>query len=78
MGGCDKEGQSLWRIKSDKGYEGQKEGFLKYISSKRKIWENVGLLLNQMHVMVTEDTEKAQLLNVSVFSAEVGNPRLWK
>lgn len=29
-------------------------------------------------VLVTEDTEKARLLNVSVFSAEVGNPRLWK
>lgn len=37
-----------------------KKGFYKYISSKRKIWENVGLLLNQIHVLVAGDTEKAQ------------------
>lgn len=32
--------------------------FNKYISSKRKIRENVGLMLNQMDVLVTEDTER--------------------
>lgn len=34
-----------------------------YISTKRKIMENVGLLWNQNHVLVTEDAEEAELLN---------------
>ncbi|GAB0176369.1 mitochondrial enolase superfamily member 1 [Grus japonensis] len=50
-----------------------KKGFFKYISSKRKTRENVGLLLNEVGALVTEDTEKAELLNVtfaSVFIAK--------
>lgn len=73
MWGFDKEGQSPFGIKSGKGYEGQQEEFLQ-VHQKQK--ENVGLLLNQVHVLVTEDTEKASLLNASVFSTEVGNPTL--
>lgn len=34
-----------------------KKGFYKYISSKRKIRDNVEVLLNQMGVLVMEDTE---------------------
>ncbi|GAB0207863.1 hypothetical protein GRJ2_003252000 [Grus japonensis] len=52
-----------------------KKGFFKYISSKRKTRENVGLLLNEVGALVTEDTEKAELLNAffaSVFTAKVG------
>jgi len=40
----------------------KRKGF-KYISSKRKTRENVGLLLNKMGGLVTEDTEKMKLLN---------------
>ncbi|GAB0208405.1 mitochondrial enolase superfamily member 1 [Grus japonensis] len=50
-----------------------KKGFFKYISSKRKTKENVGLLLNEMGALVMEDTEKAELLNAafaSVFTAK--------
>lgn len=43
-------------------------GSLQYISSNRKIWENIGSLL-----MVTKDPEKAELSKVSfssVFTAK--------
>lgn len=56
-----------------KDIKGKKKSLYKYISSKRKIRENVGLLLNPMGVLVMEDAEKAELLNVffaSVFTAE--------
>ncbi|KAM6381950.1 uncharacterized protein FN964_003655 [Alca torda] len=49
-----------------------KKSFYKYIGSKRKTREVVGPLLNEAGVMVTEDAEKAELLNAfftSVFSA---------
>jgi len=45
------------------------------IFSKRKARNNVGLLLNEAGVLVTEDAEKAELLNAffsSVFSAKTG------
>ncbi|GAB0178125.1 mitochondrial enolase superfamily member 1 [Grus japonensis] len=52
-----------------------KKDLFKYISSKRKTRENVGLLLNKVGALVTEDTEKAELLNAafaSVFTAKAG------
>jgi len=52
-----------------------KKGFFNYISSKWKTRDNVGLLLNEVGVLVTEDAEKAELMNAffaSVFSAKAG------
>jgi len=52
-----------------------KNGFFNYISSKWKTRDNVGPLLNEVGVLVTEDAGKAELLNAffaSVFSAKAG------
>jgi len=55
--------------------QNNKKGFFNYTSSKRKARDNVGRLLNEACVLVTEDAEKADLLNAffaSVFSAKTG------
>jgi len=52
-----------------------KKGFFSYISSKRKARGNVGPWLNDVGVLVTDNVEKAELLNAffaSVFSAKTG------
>lgn len=43
--------------------KGNKNGFYKYISRKRKIRENVGLLLDGAGDLVTKDMEKAKVFN---------------
>jgi len=56
-------------------FKDNKKGFFKYINSKRKTRDSVGLLLNEVGVQVTEDAEKVELLNAffaSVFSAKAG------
>ena len=40
-----------------------KKAFFKYISNKRKTRESVSLLLYGRGTLVTEDTEKSELLN---------------
>jgi len=52
-----------------------KKSFCKYISSKQKTRDNVGLLLNEMGVLVMEEAKKAELLNAlfaSTFNAKAG------
>ena len=52
-----------------------KKGFFKYISSKWTTRENMGQILNEVGVLVLEDTEKTELLNTafaSVFLAKAG------
>jgi len=52
-----------------------KKGFFNCISSKQKTTDNVGPPLNEVSVLVTEDAEKAELLNAcfaSAFSAKAG------
>ncbi|GAB0180635.1 mitochondrial enolase superfamily member 1 [Grus japonensis] len=55
-------------LKLARDVKDNKKGFFKYISSKRKTKENVGLLLNEVGALVTEDTEKAELLNAAFAS----------
>jgi len=62
-------------LKLARDVKNKKKGFCNYISSKRKARDNVGPLLNEAGVLVTEDAEKAELLNAcfaSVFSANAG------
>jgi len=62
-------------LKLARDVEDNKKGFFNYISSKRKARDNVGPLLNEAGVLVTEVAEKAELLNAffaSVFSAKAG------
>jgi len=40
-----------------------RKGFFKYTSSNRMTRENVGPLLKEVSALVTEDTEKVELLN---------------
>ncbi|KAK4818055.1 hypothetical protein QYF61_004605 [Mycteria americana] len=59
--------------------KGNKKGFYRFISNRRNIRKNVGLLLNVSGGMVTKDMERAEVLNVvfaSVFYIRLafGNP----
>ena len=70
----------LYQVREDKD---NKKCFFKYGNSKRKTRENVGLLLNEVGTLVTEDTEKAGLLNAFFFPSLLlrlllRNPRPWR
>ena len=55
-----------------------KKGFCKYVNSKRKTRENVGLLLNEVDALVTEDTEKAELLSTFFTSVIIAKTAPWE
>ncbi|CAM5095950.1 unnamed protein product [Natator depressus] len=53
-----------------------KKGFFRYVSNKKKVKESVGPLLNEGGKLVTEDVEKANVLNAffaSVFTNKVSS-----
>lgn len=60
MQGCNRVRQGPLELSLPRYIKSPKKGVYKYISSKRKIRENMGMLLNQMGNPVTEDTEKAE------------------
>jgi len=60
-------------LKLARDVKDNKKGFFKCISSKRKTRDNVGLLLNKVGILVTEDAEKAELLNA--FFASVSSAK---
>jgi len=62
-------------LKLARDVKNNKKSFFNYISSKRKARDNVGSQLNEAGVLVTEDAEKAEMLNAffaAVFSAKAG------
>ncbi|KAJ7408723.1 rna-directed dna polymerase from mobile element jockey-like [Willisornis vidua] len=61
--GTQSEAATLTWSSLAKDVKDNKKGFLKYINNKRKTKDNVSLLLNGLGTLVTEDTEKAELLN---------------
>lgn len=57
------EGQSPLGTEPGKGYQVQQEGFLQVHEQQKEDWKNMRPLLNQMCVLLMEDTDKAELLN---------------
>lgn len=55
---------------------GIKRGFNNDGSSKRKAWENVGLLLDGAGTLVTESTERAKVLHAFFLSEFTGKANL--
>lgn len=47
-----------------KDVKDSKKGFFKYINNERKTQEKMGPLLNGAATLVTEDAEKAEVVNV--------------
>jgi len=58
-------------LKLARDVKNNKKGFFNSISSKRKARANVGPLLDEAGVLVTEDAEKAELLNAFLLQSSV-------
>ncbi|CAM4592414.1 unnamed protein product [Caretta caretta] len=72
----------IWRAKSHlelqlaRDIKSKKKGFFRYVGNKKKAKESVGPLLNEGGNLVTEDVEKANVLNAffaSVFTNKVSS-----
>lgn len=53
--------------------KGNKKGFYKCIDHKMKAAENVGPLLNEAGNLITQDMEKAEVLNASLLQSLLVN-----
>ena len=59
-------------LKLERGVQDNRRGFFKYTADKTNTRDNAGPLMNEVVALVTEDAEKAELLNaffVSVYTA---------
>ncbi|GAB0180769.1 mitochondrial enolase superfamily member 1 [Grus japonensis] len=62
-------------LKLARDVKNYKKGFFRYVNNKQKQKENIGPLLNRRGELVTNNTEKAEVLNTfftSVFTSTVG------
>ncbi|GAB0182661.1 hypothetical protein GRJ2_000731400 [Grus japonensis] len=59
----DRKAKALTELNLAKDIKGNKKSFYRYVSDKRKTRENVGPLQKEMGDLVTQDMEKAEVLN---------------
>ena len=67
------------KLKLARDIKNYKKGFFRYVSNKQTWKENIGLLLNRRGDVITNNAEKAEVLNTfftSVFISTVG-PQAW-
>ncbi|GAB0208674.1 hypothetical protein GRJ2_003333100 [Grus japonensis] len=68
-----RKAKAYQELNLERDVKGNKKDFSKYIGDKRKARENVGPLLNEAGDLVTQDMEKAEVLNTvfaSVFTSK--------
>lgn len=68
-----REAKALLKLNLVKHEKGNKEGFYRHISSRRKLRENMGLLLNEAGDLITKDVEKAKVLFSAFTLVFIGN-----
>ncbi|CAM5078437.1 unnamed protein product [Natator depressus] len=71
-----REAKSHLELQLARDVKSNKKGFFRYVSNKKKVKESVGPLLNEGGNLVTEDVEKANVLNAffaSVFTNKVSS-----
>ncbi|CAM4713200.1 unnamed protein product [Lepidochelys kempii] len=69
-----RKAKSHLELKLARDVKSNKKGFFRYVNNKKKVKESVGPLLNEGGNLVTEDVEKANVLNAffaSVFTNKV-------
>ncbi|CAM5113746.1 unnamed protein product, partial [Eretmochelys imbricata] len=71
-----RKAKSHLEVQLARDVKSNKKGFFRYVSNKKKVKESVGPLLNEGGNLVTEDVEKANVLNAfiaSVFTNKVSS-----
>ncbi|CAM4571676.1 unnamed protein product [Caretta caretta] len=71
-----RKGKSHLELQLARDIKSNKKGFFRYVGNKKKVKESVGPLLNEGGNIVTEDVEKANVLNAffaSVFTNKVSS-----
>jgi len=69
--------QSSVRVQAGRHCEEQQKGLFKYVNSKRRIRNNIGLLLDEIGHLTNREVDKMKTFNAfftSVFNTDVG---LW-
>ena len=61
-------------LKLERGVQDNRRGFFKYTADKTNTRDNAGPLMNEVVALVTEDAEKAELLNAFFVYTAGGSP----